>query len=125
MLISVLALGGAMLTATTIAGILTLYQLRASTNSVNSSKAIFAADTGIEWGLFDYFCSVHGQTCPTGSGPTLANGSKVTVTCYDATFATTTCGNTTTVAYALARGAMLSTDRAFYLEMNSATGSTP
>jgi hypothetical protein len=54
MLIAVLSLGGAILGATTVAGLLTLYQIRATTDTANSAKAIFAADTGTEWALFNH-----------------------------------------------------------------------
>ena len=48
MLISVIMLGGILLSAAGIAGILTVYQIRAGNDVVNSAKAIFAADAGIE-----------------------------------------------------------------------------
>ncbi|MCP6720210.1 MAG: hypothetical protein KJI72_02735 [Patescibacteria group bacterium] len=48
MLISVIMLGGILLSAAAIAGLLTIYQIRAANDVVNSAKAIFAADTGIE-----------------------------------------------------------------------------
>ena len=49
MIIAILSLGGAILGATTLAGFLLLYNIRATTNSVNSAKAIFAADAGLNW----------------------------------------------------------------------------
>lgn len=55
MLITVLAISGTILGATTIAGLLTLYQIRQSTDIVNSTKAIFAADSGLEWRLYKFF----------------------------------------------------------------------
>ena len=58
MLIAVLALGGAILGATAVAGLMTLYQIRAATDTANSAKAIFAADAGTEWALFNYYCGV-------------------------------------------------------------------
>src|SRR4051812_7044101 len=88
MLIAVLSLGGAILGATTIAGLLTLYQLRATTDAQNSAKSIFAADSGTEWTFFTYF---HPPAYPL---PTMANGSKLTVTCYDSSgVASVTCDN--------------------------------
>ncbi len=48
MLISVIILGGILLSAAGIAGLLTIYQIRAANDVVNSAKAIFAADAGIE-----------------------------------------------------------------------------
>ncbi len=55
MLLTVILLSGTVLGATTIAGILTLYQTRQSTNVSDSAKAIFAADTGLEWELYKRF----------------------------------------------------------------------
>ena len=55
MLITVLVLSGTILGATAIAGLLMLYQIRQSTDIVNSTKAIYAADSGIEWQLYKFF----------------------------------------------------------------------
>ncbi|MFH0890680.1 MAG: hypothetical protein V1856_01465 [Candidatus Liptonbacteria bacterium] len=55
MIMTVLALGGTMLGATTIAGLLMVYQIRQSTDMSSSVKAIYAADAGIEWQLHNYF----------------------------------------------------------------------
>jgi len=52
MLLTVLVLSGTVLAVTTVAGILMVYQIRQTTNIVNSAKAIFAADTGLEWELY-------------------------------------------------------------------------
>ena len=77
MLIAVLALGGAILGATTIAGFLMVYQIRQTTDSANSAKAVFAADAGTEWALYNFFVN--------SSTPmfTLSNGATTTVTCID------------------------------------------
>ena len=48
MLMSVIMLGGILLSAAAIAGLLTVYQIRAANDVVNSAKAVFAADSGIE-----------------------------------------------------------------------------
>jgi hypothetical protein len=48
MILSVVILGGILLSAAAIAGLLMVYQIRASNDAVNSAKAIFAADAGIE-----------------------------------------------------------------------------
>jgi hypothetical protein len=55
MLLTLLALGGTLFGATTIAGMLVVYQIRQSGDAGNSAKAIFAADAGIEWGLYQFF----------------------------------------------------------------------
>lgn len=62
MLITVLAISGTILGATAIAGLLMLYQIRQSTDTVSSAKAIFAADAGLEWRLYRFF-KVDGKTC--------------------------------------------------------------
>ena len=55
MIMTILALGGTMLGATTIAGLLMVYQIRQSTDMANSMKAIYAADSGLEWTLHNFF----------------------------------------------------------------------
>ncbi len=54
-LITVLTLGGIILGTTTIAGLLMTYQIRQSSNIINSTKAIMAADAGIEYELYNHF----------------------------------------------------------------------
>ena len=78
MLITVLALSGTILGATTIAGLLTLYQIRQTTDFINSTKAIYAADSGLEWRLYKFFkkdgylCKdcPDGEACPS---PAMSN----------------------------------------------------
>ena len=52
MLITILTLSGILLGATTIAGLLMTYQIRQATDITNSTKAIMAADAGIELELY-------------------------------------------------------------------------
>lgn len=84
MLITVLVLSGTILAATAVAGLLMLYQIRQSSDIVNSTKAVYAADSGIEWRLYKFF-KVDGQKCnPDDSNflpPALANGATFQVTC--------------------------------------------
>lgn len=68
MIITVLALAGTLIGATTIAGLLTFYQIRQSTDIVSSAKAIFAADSGFEWGLYNYFKNPGDRKCPETEG---------------------------------------------------------
>lgn len=88
MILTVLALGGTMLGATTIAGLLMIYQLRQATDLGNSAKAIFAADTGIEWGLYQI-------VKPDGSAtaPIMRNGAAFSLVCYDDSGASVECQN--------------------------------
>jgi len=121
MIIAILTLGGAILGATTLAGILMLYQIRATTDAANSAKAIFAADAGIEWVLYSYFFPP--QTTPIA----FSNGATVVATCYDATGAVTACDNTgaTSSSYAIARGSSLNDRRAFFIGLVGASGTLP
>lgn len=88
MLLTLLVIGGTLFGATTIAGTLVVYQIRQSADAANSAKAIFAADTGIEWGLYQFF---HGESA--GAPPVMGNGATFTLTCLpesDCTQASTT-----------------------------------
>lgn len=125
MLIAVLSLGGAILGATAVAGLLTLYQIRATTDTENSAKAIFAADAGTEWALFDYYCGTDGR-CTDGipGQPTFTgSGAQVTVNCYDnagATGSAIPCDSTSTVA-AISSGIANGSERAFYVGISGAS----
>lgn len=86
MLMTVLALSGTILGATTIAGLLMLYQIRQSTDIVNSTKAIFAADSGLEWRLYKFYKTDNQECleCPNGGAcpqPNLQNESTFQTTC--------------------------------------------
>lgn len=113
MILTVLALGGAILGATTIAGLLMLYQIRQTTDLANSGKAIYAADAGLEWSLYNWFCKddpLKTGYCPLPSAATwdaktflLTNGASVNVTvtqtCFDnAGHEVASCDPATTVA---------------------------
>ncbi len=137
MLLATLALGGAILGATTIAGLLMLYQIRATTDSEHSAQAIFAADAGVEWAEFDFYCDATSTASPVsrcdgaqreqalpGNPPgTLGNSAAIDVSCYDASgITTTTCSSATTLAVsAIARGSSLNSKRAFYLTFTTST----
>ena len=86
MLITVLILSGTILGATTIAGLLTLYQIRQASDVMNSTKAIFAADSGLEWRLYKFFKqdSQVCQECPDGGAcpqPVFENSAAFQATC--------------------------------------------
>ena len=55
MLLTVLILGGVVLSVSMVAGYITVQKIRQSSDVANSTKAIFAADTGIEWELYKQF----------------------------------------------------------------------
>ncbi len=120
LLIAILTLGGAMLGATTLAGLLMLYQIRATTDSVNSAKAVFAADSGINWVLFDYFNASVAE--PTSS---FANGASDFIVCSDSKGAAIDCGNASATS-AFSRGTSLNSQRAFVVNnLMNATGTVP
>ena len=71
MLLAVLSMGGIILGATTIAGFLMIHQIRQTTVAEDSARAIFAADAGLERGLYTYFkvydCFADNPiNCPSG-----------------------------------------------------------
>lgn len=67
MLITVLVMSSVFLSATAIAGILMVYQLGQVAKVIDSAKAIFAADAGIERGLFAVFrCNPTTPVFPVG-----------------------------------------------------------
>jgi hypothetical protein len=70
MLLTVLIVSGTILGATTIAGLLMLYQMRQATDFGKSVQALFAADTGLEWSLYRKFAETEaGKNYPK---PTLS-----------------------------------------------------
>lgn len=119
MLIAVLSLGGAILGVTTIAGLLTLYQLRATTDAENSAKAIFAADAGVEWSFYTYFHP------PQRALPVMANGASLTVTCYNSGGVTSVRCDNPNARTAITKGTSLNTKRAFFVDFTSATTTFP
>ena len=54
MLLSVILIGGILLSAGAIGGLLLIFQVRQANDSENSAKAFFAADAGIEVGSYQY-----------------------------------------------------------------------
>lgn len=82
MILTVLVLSSTLLSVTLIGGFIMLYQIRHAGDFTNSGKAIFAADTGVNWwGCF----SSGGCTTPPNSSGTISNllknsnGSRFTI----------------------------------------------
>jgi hypothetical protein len=129
MLIAILTLGGAILGATSLAGLLLLYQIRSTTDTENSAKAIFAADSGANWALYAYFNTT--STSPAPAQPTFDIGDvTVSTTCY--TTPGTALGacddydnQPATTSYAIAEGDSGGARRAFWVGLSTATGTTP
>jgi len=122
MILTVLMLGGVILGATTIAGTLLLYQLRATTDSANSAKAIFAADAGVQSALFDFYCADDSRCNLPGifASSSFVNKSSVSVECYDASNATTSCGDPNAVS-AVTVGTAGQSSRSFFLTFSTST----
>jgi hypothetical protein len=78
MILTTLALGGSILGATAIAGLLMVYQIRQASNLGASTRSIYAADAGIEAALYQFF----NQSAPPSLNFT--NGASVTAVCTDA-----------------------------------------
>ena len=76
MLLTVLVIGGLLLGASAIAGLMMVYQIRQSSDVVNSTKAIFAADSGVEWELYRMFKD------SDYSKPTMTNQTDFSTTVY-------------------------------------------
>ena len=53
MLLTVLVLSSTLLSVALIAGLLMLFQIRQAGDATNSAKAVFAADSGIEWWFYN------------------------------------------------------------------------
>lgn len=115
MLLAVLTIGATMLGATTIAGLLMVYQIRQTTDFENSAKAVFAADAGTEWALYNYYVT---STAPLA----FLNGASVDATCYDASNFSTPC-TTSTAVEAISKGSAGNTKRAFLVSFYN-TGET-
>lgn len=74
MIFAVVILSGAIVSAAFIAGLLTLYQIRQSTNASDSARAFYAADAGLEHAFYQEFKD------PTYPAPIMTNGTSVQVT---------------------------------------------
>ena len=117
MILAVLMLGGAILGVTTVAGLLMLYQIRQSSDFQSSAKSIFAADSGVEWALYNHFKGA----VPL---PTPSNGAVVSAVCYDSSNAAIACDNASS-SYAVANGTAGNSKRAFFVDLTNATSAFP
>jgi hypothetical protein len=121
MIIATLTLGGAILGATALAGLLTLYNIRGATDSENSAKAIFAADAGINWTLYTYFDA---SSSPPAL-PVFVNSAVVAVTCDEADGTTQTPCTNASATQATAEGSAGGSSRALSLNLLGATSTLP
>lgn len=104
MLLTVLILGSAILSASAIAGYMMVLKIRSSSDIANSSKSIYAADSGIEWELYKH------SKDPNQRAPEMSNGSSFEYSENDGIIRVV--------------GSAGGTFRAFELELSAAT-STP
>ncbi len=72
MLLTTLVLSGVILAASTVAGLLMLYQIRQAGNAAQSASALAAADAGIEYELYKFMT----QDCSVAA-PVFKNGATV------------------------------------------------
>jgi len=75
MLLTVMLLSGAILGATSLAGLLVLHQLRQAADINGSTRSIFAADSGLECALFKRYQD-SGKDCGEVQPVELGNGSS-------------------------------------------------
>lgn len=89
MILTAIMMGGIVLSASVIAGMMTFYQLREVNDTVKSGMALFAADSGVEATLNCYFKLAgsenldYSQVCKLSGG--LSNGTtyKTELTCVE------------------------------------------
>lgn len=87
MLITTIVLGSTIFGATAIAGLLMSYQIRQTGDFASSARAVSAADSGIEWALYQWARNVN-------LAPLIfTNGAAVSVTCFDASQNTVACAS--------------------------------
>lgn len=128
MIMTTLAIGGTILGAATIAGLLMVYQIRAASDLSDSAKAIFAADTGIEWRLYNYFIGT--TSTPNPLPPpnfSSARDIQLTVVCLNDSLNEIDCG---TVGSSSAKaiksvGTYRNSSRAFFVFIQGVTSTYP
>lgn len=103
MLLSVVILGGALLSAASVAGLLLIYQIRNANDAVSSAKALFAADTGIEQLSLCYFKGCLPYSTDPGNLPPVVIFSDGSVTYNVISASTPTTINITSKGYAANR----------------------
>lgn len=111
MILTIVSLGGTVLGAVTIAGLLLTYQIRQATDLASSARAIFAADAGIEWSIYRYF-----KQDAAMARPQFQNGAEVNITCFMAGGAPVDCMSDD-VATIRSRGTSGNVSRSFELNL--------
>jgi Tfp pilus assembly protein PilX len=96
MIVVVLALGAVMIGANIVGGVLINSQIRQSTNIIDSTKAIYAADAAIEAGYYQF---LKGNNVSL----TFSNRASSTIKCFDGLRNSVSC-NATSVSYIVGQG---------------------
>lgn len=125
MIFATIAIGGTVLAAATIAGLLVLYQLRQAGDFSSSAVAIFAADAGTEFGLYNFYQST---STKQESTLTLSNtDTGLALDCLDDAGDVVGCGIVGNTSATLLRtlGTYRGTTRAFLLQLDVATSTFP
>ena len=94
MLLSILTLGAVMLGATAVSGFLVVYQIRMTSDIADSTKAIFAADAGIDWANYQFARATSSEQVVSSKKPVFTNGASFTTVCYDSSLREMTCKST-------------------------------
>lgn len=79
MILSVMMLGGILLSGAAIAGLLMLYQIKASNDVVASAKAVFTADAGLESVTWCVLKGSGTSACVDGIVPIVFDDSTVSI----------------------------------------------
>lgn len=127
MILATLAIGGTILGVTTIAGLITLYQIRQSTDLANSTHAIFAADAGIEFGLYNFFQTSTASQISDNGFVIDPGGTSFAVACLNDAESDVDCGiagNSSATALKSV-GVYRDANRAFLIFLDAATSTFP
>jgi Tfp pilus assembly protein PilX len=108
MIVVVLALGAVMIGANIVGGVLINSQIRQSTNIIDSTKAIYAADAAIEAGYYQF---LKGNNVSL----TFSNRASSTIKCLDSLRNNVSC-NATSVSYIVGQGFAGRVSRALELQ---------
>jgi Tfp pilus assembly protein PilX len=109
MIIVSLALGGVMLTSIVIGGILISNQIRQAGNIVSSSKALYAADAALEWGMYQFY-----KQDTSAGAPSFTNNATSITLCY-AGMQPEPCIGSGTVTDIIGKGTFGKVSRAFQI----------
>ncbi|MDP2741590.1 MAG: hypothetical protein Q8O66_02825 [bacterium] len=110
MILSIITLGAIMLGATAVSGFLVVYQLRMSSDAADSAKAIFAADAGIDWGIYQF-----SKPTSTAPAPVFSNRASFVLACYDSASRQVQCSDSSSVFTIRSSGRSGMSNRAFEL----------